>query len=42
MILQADIALLKMLGWEPTITMAEGLAGCVEWYRRNPWIYGSE
>ena len=42
MILQADIARIKMLGWEPTITMAEGMARCVEWYRRNPWIYGSE
>ena len=42
MTLQADIARIKMIGWKPTITMAEGLARCVEWYRRNLWIYDSE
>jgi len=42
MTLQADIARIKMLGWEPTITIAEGLARSVEWYRRNLWIYDIE
>ena len=42
MTLQADIARIRMIGWQPAITMAEGLARCVEWYRRNLWIYDSE
>lgn len=42
MILQADIARIKMIGWEPAITLAEGLARSVEWYRRNLWIYDIE
>jgi len=42
MTLQADIARIRMIGWEPTITMAEGLSRCVEWYRQNLWIYERE
>jgi dTDP-glucose 4,6-dehydratase len=30
-----DTAKLRALGWEPSRRLAEGLAGTVEWYRRN-------
>lgn len=32
-----DTAKLRGLGWTPRISFDEGLAGTVDWYRRNEW-----
>lgn len=40
--LEADIDRLRAeLGWSPRVTLAEGLADTVAWYRANPWIFGT-
>jgi dTDP-glucose 4,6-dehydratase len=32
-----DTTKLRALGWEPTVSFDEGLAGTVAWYRENQW-----
>lgn len=34
--LQADVSRLRSLGWEPKISLVEGLHRTVEWFRGNP------
>lgn len=40
MLLQAETASLQRdLGWEPQVTLKQGLCRTVDWYKANRWIY---
>jgi nucleoside-diphosphate-sugar epimerase len=34
----ADTLIRRTLGWEPTVTLLEGLAETVDWYREAGWL----